>query len=89
MGQDKDGQGIDPPYPRAPGKSGRGSQPNWADHHEDLEAKESLPCQVVACGTLSVTVHLIIKKPTTDYPVFGPTSHVNSFMDIFVIDNRW
>jgi hypothetical protein len=26
-------------------------------------------------------------KPPTDYPVVGPTGHVNPFMDIFVIDN--
>jgi hypothetical protein len=27
------------------------------------------------------------RSPTTDYPVFGLTGHVNPFVDIFVINN--
>jgi hypothetical protein len=62
-GQDKTGQGIHPPYLRALGKSKEeASQPGRADHHEDLEAKQSRPREEVAYGTLSSTIHLIIKK---------------------------
>jgi hypothetical protein len=62
MGQGKAGQGIHPPYLRAPSKSRGGSQLGCTDHHKDLEAKQSRPHQEVAYGTLSSIIHLIIKK---------------------------
>jgi hypothetical protein len=39
-----------------------GSQPGRANHHEDLEAKQNRPRQEVSYGTLSSTIHLIVKK---------------------------